>query len=325
MMGHEEEREYGPGGSVHEWRTGWRRISWGAIFAGAFVTMAIFITLQLLGAGIGASALDLTGRATTSPRSLGIGAAIWWFITGLIALFIGGWVAGRLGWRPAKVDRALHGLTTWAVFYVAMFLLVSTALGALVGGGLSLLGSTVSAAGEAAGTPQGQQAIQQTTQGQGITAQSIQQQIDRIMGAGASQPQNQQANAQVTAAVNNYLSSSRTPQDRQQAVRTITQATGMSEDQANQMLSNLEQSGRQVSGQQVAGERAKEQAKETGEEAANITGGTLIGLSIAMLLGAVAAVLGSIVAAMPPYVPPYEREREHEVAAARERTYAGTR
>jgi preprotein translocase subunit SecF len=212
----------------------------------------------------------------------------------------------------------------WAVFYVALFLMVSTAVGALLGGGLSLLGSTVSAAGQAATTPQGQQAIQQTTQGQGINAQSIQQQIDKIMGAGASQ-QNQQANAQVTAAVNNYLSSARTPQDRQRAVQTITQATGMSEDQANQMLSNLEQSGRQVSGQQVAGERAKEQAKETGERTANITGGTLVGISIAMILGAIVAVLGSLAAAMPPYVPPYEREREREAAAARERTYAGTR
>ncbi len=325
MMGHEEEREYGPGGSVHEWRTGWRRISWGAIFAGAFVTMAIFITLQLLGAGIGALSLDLTGTRTTSPTSLGIGAAIWWFITGLIALFIGGWVAGRLGWRSAKVDRALHGLTVWAVFYVALFLMVTTALGALMGGGLSLLGSSVSAAGQVASTPQGQQAMQQTMQGQGISSQSIQEQIARIMGAGGSQPQNQQANAQVTAAVNNYLQSARTPQDRQRAVQTITQATGMSEDQANQMLSNLEQSGQQVSGQQVAGQQAKEQAKATTEKTANITGGTLIGMSVAMIVGAIVAVLGSLAAAMPPYVPPFEREREHEVAARGERTYAGTR
>lgn len=162
MMGNEEEREYGPGGSVHEWRAGWRRTSWGAIFAGAFVTMTIFILLQLLGAGIGVLSLNLTGGRTTSPTSLGIVAAIWWFITGLIALFIGGWVAGRLGWRAAKVDRALHGLTMWAVFYVALFLMVSTALGALVGGGISLLGSSASAAGQAASTPQGQQAIQQT-------------------------------------------------------------------------------------------------------------------------------------------------------------------
>jgi hypothetical protein len=305
MVGNEEEREYGTSDYVQERRTSWRRISWGAIFAGAFVTMAVFLTLQLLGAGIGASAIDLTGRETTSARSLGIGAAIWWLIMGLIALFIGGWVAGRLGWRPAKIDRILHGLTVWSVFYVAMFLLVTTALGTLLGGGISLLSSSVSAAGQAATTPQGQQAIQQTTQGQGINLQTLQQEIARIMGGGAAAP-NQQGNESLVAAINDYLKSPRTPQDRQQAVQAITQATGMNEDQANRMITNVE--------------RTAQQARETGEEAANITGATFIGLSIAMLLGAVAAALGSVLAPAPPLV----RVLEHEPVRTGE-TYASRR
>ncbi len=316
MIGNEEERQYresqaSPGGSTGWWRPGgtsWWRPSWGAIFAGAFVTMAVFITLQMLGAGIGASVVDLTGSQTTSPRSLGIGALVWWFVMGLISLFIGGWVAGRLGWRLSKVDRALHGLTVWSLFYVAMFLLATTVLSALVGGGLSLLGSSVSAAGQAASTPQGQQAIQQTMQSQGINPQIIQQELARVLGGDG----NQQANPGVVTAVNNYFKSSKTPQDRQQAVQAITQATGMSEAQANQMLTNLEQTG--------------QQARQTTEKAANITGGTLIGVSIAMIIDAIVAMLGSIAAAMPPYKPPYEHEREHEVAArAGERTYAETR
>ncbi len=307
MHEHEEEHEYETSAPTREWYTPWRRTSWGAIFAGAFVALGVFLMLQILGAGIGASTIDLTGREVTSARSLGIGAAIWWLVTGLIALFIGGWVAGRLGWRAAKVDRALHGLTMWAVFYVAMFLLVSSALGALLGGGLSLLGGTVSAAGQVASTPEGQQAIQQTLQSQGISPQIIQQELARIMGGAP----NQQANPGVVTAVNDYFNSAKTPQDRQQAVQAISQATGMSPAQANQMLTNLE--------------RANQQVKQTAEKAANITGGTLIGLSIAIIIGAIVAVLGSLAAAMPPYVPPYEREREHEAAAARERTYAGTR
>ena len=72
-------------------------------------------------------------------------------MTGLISLFIGGWVAGRLGWLPYKLDRILHGLTTWALFYVVMFYLLTTTLSTLVGGGLSALGKTASAAGQAAG------------------------------------------------------------------------------------------------------------------------------------------------------------------------------
>jgi len=304
MVGNEEEHEYVAGGHTHAASPGWRRVSWGAIFAGALVTMAVFLTLQILGAGIGASALDLTGSRITSGRSLGIGAAIWWFITGLISLFIGGWIAGRLGWRLDRLERALHGLTVWSLFYVAMFLLTLTALGALVGGGVSLLGSGVSAAGQAATTPQGQQAIQQTMQSQGLSPQIIQQELAKILGGGAA-PQNQQGNADVATAVNNYFKSSKRPQDRQEAVEAITQATGMSEAQANQMLTNLE--------------RAGQQAKETGEKAANVTGGTLIGMAIAMIVGAIAAVLGSLAAPAPPLVPVHEHERV--AATTGERTY----
>ena len=104
---------------------------------------------------------------------------------GLIALFIGGWVAGRLGWRANRIDRALHGLTVWSIFYVALFLLVTTALGTVVGGGISLLGSSVSAAGQAASTPQGQQAIQQTLESWGLSSQSIQQEVAKALGPGA--------------------------------------------------------------------------------------------------------------------------------------------
>lgn len=302
MVGNEEEHEheYVAGGRTYQGPAGWRRTSWGAIFAGALVTLAVFLTLQILGAGIGASALDLTGSRVTSARSFGIGAAIWWFITGLIALFIGGWVAGRLSWRLDKLERALHGLTVWSLFYVAMFLLTLTALGALVGGGVSLLSSGVSAAGQAATTPEGQQTMGQAMQSQGLSPQIIQQELAKILGGGA-----QQGDPSVAAAVNDYLKSPRTQQDRQRAVQTITQATGMSEAQANQMLTNLE--------------RAGQQARETTEKTANITGGTLIGMAIAMIIGAIAAALGSLAAPAPPLVPVHEHER---VATTGGRTYS---
>jgi len=167
-------------------------MSWGAIFAGALVTIAIFVTLQLLGAGIGLAAVDLTGREVTSGTSLGIGAAVWWLIAGLISLFIGGWVAGRLALLPNKLDRALHGLTTWALFYVAMFLLATTALSALVGGGLSMLGQGAQAAGQAAASPQGQQALEDQLRNQGLTPEQIRDRIAAATGPGTT-PEEQQA------------------------------------------------------------------------------------------------------------------------------------
>ena len=182
------EHEYGTTGTyAHRWNVDWRRISWGAVFAGVLVSLAIFITLQILGAGIGASTLDLTGTETSSPRAYGIGAAVWWLITGLISLFIGGWVAGRLGWLPQKLDRVLHGLTTWALFYVVMFWLVTTTLSALVGGGLSTLGQAASGAAQAAGQAASSPQVQQEARQQGLSLDAIRQEITKALGADTGQ------------------------------------------------------------------------------------------------------------------------------------------
>lgn len=190
MLGNEEvhEHEYVEGSYPREPYAGWRRMSWSAIFAGLFVTLAIFLTLQMLGAGIGLSAVDLTGREVTNPRALGIGAAIWWFIIGLISLFIGGWVAGRLAIKTNRVERALHGLTTWALFYVVLFWVVTTALGALAGGGLAVLGRAAETTGRVAASPQGQQ----TMENQGLTPEQIRDRIASATGPGTT-PEEQQA------------------------------------------------------------------------------------------------------------------------------------
>jgi hypothetical protein len=189
MLGDTEEvHEYGEVAYARPWYANLRRVSWGAIFAGLFVTLAIFLTLQMLGAGIGLSTVSLTGREVSSGTELGIGAAIWWFITGLIALFIGGWVTGRLASEPNKLQRALHGLTTWGLFYAVMFWMVTTALGFLAGGGLAMLGQGVSAAGEATASPQGQQAMEN----QGVTPEQIRDRIAAATGPGTT-PEEQQA------------------------------------------------------------------------------------------------------------------------------------
>jgi len=298
---HEHEHEYTEGSYPREWYSSWRRMSWGAIFAGLFVTLAIFVTLQILGAGIGLSAVDLTGSRVTSGTSLGIGAAVWWLIAGLISLFIGGWVAGRFASLPNKLDRALHGLTTWAFFYVVMFVLATTAMSALVGGGLSLLGKSASAAGQAAASPQGQQALER----QGLTPDIIQQEIAGLMGAGTT-PQGQQGTGNLTTAINNYFRGDKTPQERQELAQVIARDTGKSQDEANRMIDNLEQKA--------------QQAKQTTEQVANVTGGTLIGVAIAMIIDAIAAMLGSLAASTPRLVPPQEYRRTG--ARAEAGTYA---
>ena len=86
-----------------------RRISWGAVLAGAVIVIAVQISLSLLGLGIGLSTVDPAAGDTPGATSLGLGAGIWWVVSNLIALVIGGYVAARLSGMPLRGDGIIHG------------------------------------------------------------------------------------------------------------------------------------------------------------------------------------------------------------------------
>jgi hypothetical protein len=106
MLPDEEGHDYGTGTYAHRWNVDWRRISWGAIFAGTLVTLAIFLTLQILGAGIDATAIDLTGAETFNPRAHGIGAAILGSL--VVPAFHDSNPRGRDRAREIKVERETY-------------------------------------------------------------------------------------------------------------------------------------------------------------------------------------------------------------------------
>lgn len=129
----------------------YKRTSWGAIFAGTTVVLATQLLLSTLGIGIGASTINpLTEQ---NPMSgLGTGAAIWFGISTLISLFVGGWVAGRLAGVPLKTDSMLHGLLTWGLSTLLTVYLLTSALGGLIGGTAHAIGGAVSTATQGAAT-----------------------------------------------------------------------------------------------------------------------------------------------------------------------------
>src|SRR3954447_16227771 len=83
------------------------RISWGAIFAGAIIALATQLVLTLIGAAVGLATLDPATGQNPSGTTLGIGAAVWLVISSLVSLFLGGYVAGRLG------GTFMGGCTDW--------------------------------------------------------------------------------------------------------------------------------------------------------------------------------------------------------------------
>jgi hypothetical protein len=113
------------------------RISWGAIFAGAIIALATQLVLTLIGTAVGLATLNPATGQGPSGTTLGVGAAIWVVISSLISLFMGGYIAGRLG---GTFNGWLHGLATWATVTMLTMLLLTTAAGGLIGTASGLAG-----------------------------------------------------------------------------------------------------------------------------------------------------------------------------------------
>lgn len=88
------------------------RISWGAILAGLFVTLAVFVLLSTLGLAIGISAADETNRDNVT-----VGAGIWAVITALIAFFCGGCVVSRFTAGETKAEAVMYGTVLWGASF----------------------------------------------------------------------------------------------------------------------------------------------------------------------------------------------------------------
>src|SRR4051812_41750134 len=121
-------------GTVQVETRNFRRVAWSAVFAGVVVTLIIQALLSLLGIGIGAASVEPLQQANPG-KGLGIGAAIWFLICTLIAVYCGARVAGRMSAGVSKAERVVQGGFLWAAsggFWVLAF---STAAGAFFGGG----------------------------------------------------------------------------------------------------------------------------------------------------------------------------------------------
>src|SRR5688572_11083546 len=168
-----------------------RRISWGAIIAGLIVTLVCQILLTMLGVAIGAATIEPLNEQKPL-EGLATGAAIWWIVSSLISLFLGGCVAGRLAGVPRKADGALHGIIMWGTATLITFLLVGTALGGLFGGAFNALSKSVNhTLGQGAPPSQVGEQIKGELQQRGINVDQMQQKAENA-AQGRVDPQTEQ-------------------------------------------------------------------------------------------------------------------------------------
>jgi hypothetical protein len=97
------------------------RVSWGAIFAGAVLALAVYLVLTLLG-----GALGLSVRDTVRPENLQTGAAVWAVLATAVALFVGGWVTTQLTVGENRTEAVVHGVIMWGVVLAMLLWLMAT-------------------------------------------------------------------------------------------------------------------------------------------------------------------------------------------------------
>lgn len=179
-----------------------RRVSWQAIFAGVIVAISVQILLSLLGAGVGLGMVHTTASATPDAGSFGIGAGLWWLISNLIALAAGGYVSAWLAGITLRFDGMLHGLVTWGITMLLTVYLLSSAVGGMLGGALSVTGSTLSAAGDSV-----KSAAPAMAQAAGLSPDVLQQQVQSYLQPTNPDPatmSSQDAQKAVAAALATY-------------------------------------------------------------------------------------------------------------------------
>jgi|GEM_PF-1419139 len=126
-------------------------VSWGAVLAGATVGLISQVILNMLGLGIGLSTVDPLGDGTPAASSIGIGASLWFVVSGVLAAVAGGALAGRLSGKPSPVTAGYHGLLAWAVSTLVVLYMLSSAASGLVGGALGTASSAIGGIGNAVG------------------------------------------------------------------------------------------------------------------------------------------------------------------------------
>ncbi len=127
------------------------RLSWGAVFAGVVIAVAVQLVLGILGAGIGLTMVDPVEGTTPGATGFGIGAGLYWLVTTVLALGAGGYAAARVAGVHERFDALVHGLVVWGVTLILTLYLLTSAVGGIIGGAFRTVGAVAGAAGTTVG------------------------------------------------------------------------------------------------------------------------------------------------------------------------------
>ena len=219
--------------TVLSYRSG---ISWKAVVAGAFVSMALTLILLALGVGLGAAVVSPWGGSGVSATTFKVGTGIYLIVVAMISSALGGHIAGRLRRRYVGLHEnetyfrdTAHGFVTWAVATVVGAILLASAANGIVSSTTMGLAAGASAGATQRGGP-------------------VDGYVDRLLrsDAGASNPSTANASdADVRSELGRLFTSSLRdgrdvkPDDRIYVSQVVARRTGMSSADAQKRVDDV--------------------------------------------------------------------------------------
>ncbi len=268
------------------------RFSWGAVFAGLATAVAVNIVLAQAWLGVGLMLVDRDSH----PGTVIITSAIAWVLSACVALFAGGWVAGRVGQARDRTVGVLQGASVWATAAIVGVLLAVSAAGTLIGGSAHLVSQGLQAAATVAGD--GAKGIAK------VVAPNVDGIRKELSDAVGKRPQNtgDAANAldnrlangsRLTELMTGHFTSDgkRTQTDAEQAelVSLISSEAGISQEAATKALAQWD---RVWAASVAQWDVAKNEALQAAEATRKVTAQAACWSVIAMVLAAISAVMG---------------------------------
>lgn len=283
----------------------YRNISWRAIIAGTVAGLAIHLLLTMLGLGLGIGSLEPITDENPAAK-LGLGAGIAWCVSALIALFSGGWVAGRFAPSDYKLSGPLHGFLVWSLATVAMFLFTTSTAGMAIGGAARVLGAAAKPVAAAASgvTDIATDTIKQNTDAIGGFVD------EAVQSAGLEPGAAVRARREIGYALTRLFTSGgdvNSPENRGAVTRALTQA-GVPEARANSLLNDWTASfNRMKTDLAQTKETVEQKARQAGDAASKAVSRAALWGSLAFLIGAIVACLGGKAGATAVNDEPYHR------------------
>lgn len=254
------------------------RLSWGAIFGGAIVAIAVWALLYSFGLAVGLTAVD--PNSPNSLRASGIFTGIWSLVVPIVALFIGGVVASRGADVTTKLGGAIHGLIAWGLVTLAgAWLLTSILSSALAGLGMA----AAAAGGTAMQTAAGPAAAYVSGTYDTAVADTLRPINARLQAEGRPAVRPEQVEATVRIVVQDALRQGQL--NRDMLVTGVIQGTSLSRADAENVASRV----------QARYDELQQSMQTTALRAADATGKAFWGVFAVMLLSLAAALVGATI------------------------------